>query len=184
MTGGGVPPAGWLRRRAREGAPGLAPPPGAAGSEPARPELARGTEQGGRGRPEEGPGGREGIPRAAGGSLAPRSGAHKRQRRAPARGLLGRRRVPDGVKDRGPLGAGFALGPLALPGLGIRLPDKGRGRQTEARGGKRLASRLAWRLRPQMLLVLVEPRCLCPGAGPFHCWAVPSRPQPACSSPP
>lgn len=54
----------WCVPRARlgsgaargRGLPALAPPPGAAGSEPASPELARGAEQGGWGRREEGPG--------------------------------------------------------------------------------------------------------------------------------
>lgn len=67
MTGGGASPRLAGSGAARGGAPGLAPPPGAAGSEPARPELARGAEQGGRGRPEEGPGAARGSRARLGG---------------------------------------------------------------------------------------------------------------------
>lgn len=58
MTGGGASPRlAGLRRGARgRGLRALAPPPGATGSEPASPELARGAEQGGCGRREEGQG--------------------------------------------------------------------------------------------------------------------------------
>lgn len=150
--GGGSRPRHSSRRRGERTS---APPAGTRGRAGGRDARRRG----------RGPGAARGS-RAAGGSLAPRSGAHKRQRRPRPPGEA---QSPDGVKDRGPLGAGFGL-------VGIRLPGKGRGQQAEARrGGQRLGAGLAWGWW--------SPR-RCPGAASFDRSAVPSRPQPARRSPP
>lgn len=114
-----VPPgsAGLPRRARGRGLRPLAPPPGAAGSEPASPELARGAEQGAWGRGEEGPGaarGRGGRRVGVSGTSEP---THKRQRRPRADGLLGRRGALGGGKDQGPLGAGFR--PRPTPPAGV-----------------------------------------------------------------
>lgn len=188
-----VPPgsAGFPLGARRRGLPALAPPPGATGNKPASPELARGAEQGGWRRREEGQG-------AARGRGAPRwgvvSGTSERNtkgsdaRRWSSRGSTEPRA---GSKIRDPWGRGFALGPHPLPGFGSRLPEKCCGRQTEAQGGKRLWEQgWRWRRRVPGIAGLSGAQDACvirrwekwksiraQDSGSFRCWAVLGRPQ-------
>lgn len=182
MTGGGgCPRLGWAPAP-RAGGGGCRPSPlllalqGANQRAPswhAEPSRGAGdSERRGRGPRGDAPDGW-----GAGGGLARRSETHKRQRRPPAGGLLGRRGAQGGGKDQGPLGAGFSLGPHPLPRFGSRLPAKGCGRQTEARGGKRHPDE-GWRCRlcARIIAVLggarvasVVPRRW--DAGSFRCWS-------------
>lgn len=123
-------PGGLAPAPAREGAPGLAPPPGAAGSEPARPQLARGAEQGA-GTPRGGAGGREGIPRGWRVS-APRSEAHKRQCLAAAWGGAESRM---GSKIGDPWGRGLPL-PASLAWLGFGFLRRAVGGRLRPAGGR------------------------------------------------
>lgn len=119
MTGGGASAPARLGSRSAHGGGGCRPSPLLLAPRGAnqRAQSWHAEQSRGAGDAERG---REGTRARLGGGLWHLRGKHKRQRRQPAKvaswgghGALG------GVKDQGPLGAGFCPRPTLCPGLGV-----------------------------------------------------------------
>jgi hypothetical protein len=102
--------------------PALAPPPGAAGSEAAIPELARVAEQGAEGAERRGRGALQMAREEAG--VLHLGAKHTKGSAAGSRIRLPEAQSFDPGKDQGPLGAGFRPLPTAPARVGSWFPEK------------------------------------------------------------
>lgn len=183
----------WVpARRSEEGAAGPRPSSWRYGEQTSEPRAGTRSRAGGLETPRGGAGGRQGTRGTAlGGVVSGTSERNTKGSDARRWSSWGGTEPRAGSKIRDPWGRGFALGPHPLPGFGSRLPEKCCGRQTEARGGKRLWEQgWRWRRRVPGIAGLRGAQDACvirrwekwksiraQDSGSFHRWAVLGRPQ-------